>query len=230
MTLSSFEVVTFDCYGTIIDWESGIVAALEPVFRSRGIGFSAPEILERFGQLESKIQAADYLEYRTVLRGVLLELATEASFTPAESELQAFAESVAQWPPFPDSAEALKRIQRRRRIIAISNIDDDLFAASAKLLGVEFNLVITAQQSRAYKPSMEMFDYALARVGVDKGRVLHVAQSLFHDIRPARELGLTTVWVNRQSRFGGSGATPIAAAEPDVTVRDLAELAELLDQ
>src|SRR5262249_52355411 len=132
----------------------------------------------------------------------------------------------ADWPAFSDSALALQALHTKYKLAIISNIDDDLFAMSAPRLGIQFDWLITAQQAQSYKPSMHNFQMALARIGVPPQNILHVAQSLYHDIRPARALGLYTVWVNRRHAKSGSGATPPAQARPDMEVPDLRTLAE----
>ena len=150
--------------------------------------------------------------------------------TPSDDELADFGGSVGDWPAFADSADALARLQARFRLVVITNCDNDLFAASNKRLGVAFDEVITAEQAGSYKPSHHNFEVAferVARLGVRRERILHVAQSLFHDHVPAHELGMTTVWVNRRHAKDGPGATPPAAAVPDLTVPDMASLADL---
>ena len=130
------------------------------------------------------------------------------------------------WPAFPDSAPALLALHNRYKLAIISNIDDDLFAMSAPRLGVQFDWIITAQQAQSYKPALHNFQMAMARIGVPPRHILHVAQSLYHDIAPARSLGLSTVWVNRRQAQPGWGATPPAQAQPDAEVPDLRTLAE----
>jgi 2-haloacid dehalogenase len=139
--------------------------------------------------------------------------------------LQQFSTSVKDWPAFPDSPAALQALHRKFRLAIISNIDDDLFAFSAQRLQVRFDWIITAEQAKSYKPSLNNFRLAFERIGVPQTRILHVAQSLFHDIAPANALGLSSVWVNRRHDKAGSGATPVAQARPDVEVPDLRALA-----
>jgi len=148
-----------------------------------------------------------------------------AGFTPSEAELATFSQSVKDWPAFPDSARALGALKTKYQLAIISNIDDDLFAYSAQRLQVPFDWVITARQARSYKPSLNNFRVAFERMGVPQNRILHVAQSLFHDIAPAKALGLATVWVNRRHDKAGFGATPPAEARPDLEVPDLQTLA-----
>jgi 2-haloacid dehalogenase len=134
---------------------------------------------------------------------------------------------VPEWPAFADSAEALRRLQTRFRLGVLTNCDDDLFAGSNRRLGVTFDWIVTAQQARGYKPRTANFDLLFQRVDVPRERILHVAQSLFHDHVPAKALGMTTVWINRREGKPGSGATPDATAQPDLIVPDMRRFADL---
>ena len=220
----SFDVLSFDCYGTIIDWERGILAALEPIFDVHAVSLGSTETLKMFGEFESRLESGEYMEYRVILQRVIDEFGERLGFVPSASEREEFALSVSEWPPFPDSSRALKALQTKYKLAIISNVDDDLFAHSARRLEMTFDWIITAQQVRSYKPSLQNFERAFERIGVPRSRQLHVAQSLFHDIAPAKSLGLSTVWVNRR-KGKGSGATPPASATPDLEVPDLETLA-----
>ncbi len=222
-----FTHLTFDCYGTLIDWESGILAALRPVLDRHGIVVSNDATLELYGELESAAEHGPYCPYRELLATVMDGFGERLGFAPSADERAALASSVGDWSPFPDTVEALRALARRFRLVILSNIDDDLFALSARRLAVEFAAVITAQQVGSYKPDPRNFRTLLARLDVPQERVLHVAQSLFHDIVPANALGFTTVWVNRRHDRPGSGATPPATALPDLEVPDLRTLAQL---
>jgi 2-haloacid dehalogenase len=222
---NDFEVLTFDCYGTLIDWESGILEALRPIFAAHRIALIPDSVLELYGELESAAERGEYREYKAVLRLVLEGLGVRLGFVPTAEELQQFSTSVKDWPAFPDSAPALQALHRKYRLAIISNIDDDLFAFSAQRLQTKFDWIITAQQAKSYKPSLNNFRLAFDRIGVSQNRILHVAQSLFHDIAPANALRLSTVWVNRRHNKEGSGATPAAHAHPDLEVPDLRTLA-----
>jgi len=224
MNLRDYSVLTFDCYGTLIDWETGLRAAFADVFATHGVA-SDDRLLPLFAEYESAVEHGPFLEYKAVLRTVLGSIGKVYGFQPTQDELDRFALSVGDWPPFPDSGSALRELQSRYKLVVISNVDDDLFARSATQLGVTFDDVITAQQLRSYKPSLHNFRAALARIGPGE-RILHVAQSLYHDIAPARSLGWSTVWVNRRAGKTG-GATPDANARPDLEVPDLATLAKL---
>jgi 2-haloacid dehalogenase len=225
MRLDRFEVLTFDCYGTLIDWETGIGAALRAAFADHRVRIEPDRALELYGELEAEAERGEYREYQTVLKMVLEGMGARLGFIPTEEELRRFSESVRDWPAFPDSARALRALKTKYRLAIISNIDDDLFGHSARRLEVPFDWVITAQQARSYKPSLNNFRVALERIGVPPARILHVAQSLFHDIVPAKALGLATVWINRRHGKPGFGATPPADGEPDLEVPDLDALA-----
>jgi 2-haloacid dehalogenase len=225
LRFDGFEVLTFDCYGTLIDWETGIRDALAPVLAAHGVAAETERVLELYGELESEAERGEYRGYRVILRTVLEALGARLGFRPTPQELQRFSASVGDWPAFSDSPRALQALHRKYRLAIISNIDDDLFASSARRLQVQFDWIITAQQARSYKPSPNNFRLALARIGVPPARILHVAQSRFHDIAPASRLGLATVWVNRRHGKAGAGATPAAQATPDLEVPDLQTLA-----
>ncbi len=226
LNFDNFEVLTFDCYGTLIDWESGIWEALRLILANHRINITSDKALELYGELESEAERGEYYEYKAVLRIVLEGFGSRLGFAPTQIELQRFSESVRDWPAFPDSARALQALKKKYKLAVISNIDDDLFAFSAQRLQVHFDWVITAQQAKSYKPSLNNFRLAFERMGLPKNKILHVAQSLFHDVVPAKALGLSTVWINRRRGKEGFGATPPAQAQPDFEVPDLQTLAE----
>ena len=227
MNFAPFTVLTFDCYGTLIDWEAGILSGLRGVLDPRGIHPPNDELLGLFAETEAPIQYGEFRSYRNVLDLTMDALARRLGFTPTERERTAISASLPLWRPFPDTVAALARLKTRYSLGVISNVDDDLFAASAVQLGVAFDWVVTAQQVQSYKPSTNNFLRALERIGRPRSEILHCAQSLFHDVGPARTLGLATVWVDRRAGKAGTGATPPAAVEPDLTVADLATLAQL---
>lgn len=226
LRFDDFDVLTFDCYGTLIDWETGILDALRPIFVAHGVDLNSERTLELYGDLESAAERGPYREYKTILQTVLEGLGTRLGFIPTPQELDQFSVSVKEWPAFADTAIALQALRKKYRLAIVSNIDDDLFAHSAQKIGVPFNWIITAQQVGSYKPALDNFRFAFDRIGVPQNRILHVAQSLFHDIAPANTLGLSSVWVNRRHAKEGPGATPTAHARPDLEVPDLRTLAE----
>jgi 2-haloacid dehalogenase len=217
-----FDALTFDCYGTLIDWETGLTDAFRAVLRAHGVEADGEDVLVRYAQHEAAAEAGPYLRYRDVLAAGLRGVAGELGFEPTDEETAVFSGAVADWPAFPDSAAALERLKSRFRLGVITNCDDDLFAASNKRLGVEFDWVVTAQQVGSYKPDERNFLAAFDRLGLPRERILHVAQSLFHDHVPAGRLGLTSVWINRRHDRPGSGATPDADARPRATFPDMA--------
>jgi 2-haloacid dehalogenase len=223
--LDDVDALTFDCYGTLIDWEAGLSAAFEPVLAGHHVEADGDDVLERYARHEAAAEAGPYLTYREVLATGLRGVADELGFSPTSSEVAAFSGSVVDWPAFPDSAAALERLHRRFRLGVITNCDDDLFAASARRLGIDFDWIITAQQARSYKPNEANFQLAFERLGLPLERIVHAAQSLFHDHVPAKRLGLRSVWINRRGDRAGSGATPPAEASPDATFTDMASFA-----
>ena len=228
LDLSRFDVLTFDCYGTLIDWETGILAGLRAVLDPRGVRSEDEVLLEAYARHEAALEAGPYLRYREVLGRGLRAVCGELGVEPTDDEVAAFGGSVAEWPAFPDSSAALAKLHERFGLGVITNCDDDLFAASNLRLGVTFGWVVTAEQARRYKPNPRGFELAFERIGLPTDRILHVAQSLYHDHVTAKRLGLRTVWVNRRHGRGGSGATPPAEASPDLVVPDMATLAELV--
>ena len=221
-----FEWISFDCYGTLVDWETGISTAVAEVLHSHGVSRSRAEILALFANAEPKVQdSRDYLEYRTVLRRVMAAIGAELGIECTGSELGCLADTLPGWPVFPDVADALNELKTTCRLAVISNVDDDLFAGTARALGIDFEVVVTAQQVRSYKPSLRNFKDARARMAVDNEGWLHVAESLYHDIGPANRLGIRSVWVDRPDRGGG---TRITDAVPDLVVPNLAALARLM--
>ena len=198
------EWVSFDCYGTLIDWETGISASIGEVTADRGIAKSRAEILALYAEFEPRAQDSEsFLNYRCVLRRVMLSVGNELGFRCNESELDCLSESLPNWPVFPEVKDALQTLKKHYKLAVISNVDDDLFAGTAKWLGVEFDVVVTAEQVESYKPDLTNFHTAAARMGVDRQKWLHVAESLYHDIAPANRLGVKSVWVNRADKPSG---------------------------
>lgn len=238
MKLADFEALTFDCYGTLIDWDSGICHALAPLLARAGIdlsgtggklspagmGLSRADVeltrdgmLEAFARLESRQQEkAPSMAYPAVLAEVHAQLAVEWDVARHPDEDAAFGQSVAEWPAFPDTVEALRYLKRHYRLVILSNVDRSSFQATNQRLGVEFDAIYTAEDIGSYKPDPSNFRYMLDRLreqGVAKEKTLHVAQSLFHDHVPARAVGLASAWIDRRHDADGSGAT--ASVTPD---------------
>ena len=225
LDFDSFDWVSFDCYGTLIDWETGISDAVGDALRSHDIDLSRPDILALFADVEPQIQQGGrYLEYRRVLRRVMAMIGVTMEVQFTESEMNCLVDSIRHWPIFPDTRQALASMKSRYKLAIISNVDDDLFAPTAGTLGVELDAVITAQQCGSYKPDHRNFDIAMERMNVERGRWLHVAESLYHDIAPANALGISSVWVNRSVTGESGGATRPTDATPDMETPDLATL------
>jgi len=225
LDFTRFEILTFDCYGTLIDWENGILRCLHRILAAHGKDTDDATILQLYGEFEARAELGKYRRYRQVLQSVVRQFGEDLGFAPTDQEVSSLPESLPHWKPWPDTVSALRELHSRFRLAIVSNVDDDLFAKTQPQLGVEFDQIITAQQAQAYKPSLKIFELALSRVGVPAHRILHVGQSLYHDVLPAQSLGLATVWVNRPSARKGVGAVKPAEAQPDLQVSSLAELA-----
>ena len=223
---SNIEWVSFDCYGTLVDWETGISAAVSKALEPYGIRKTNAELLALFSDVEPVVQGSGgFKEYRVVLREVMGMIGERVGVQFSDGHTNSLAESLPDWPVFPDAAPALRALKRQYKLAIISNVDDDLFAGSARALDVEFDAVITSQQAKAYKPNLRSFELASAEMAVGQGQWLHVGESLFHDIGPANRMGIRSVWVSRPDRGGGTRKTD---AVPDLTVPDLTTLAEIM--
>jgi 2-haloacid dehalogenase len=227
LDFTHFEWVSFDCYGTLIDWESGILGYLQPLLRSKNRDLPYAEILRMYSEFEPAQQSKTYRPYREILAGVVRDFARELRFDVSEHEAAGLADSIRDWQPFSDTMPALQILKSRYKLAILSNIDDDLFAYSAAKLEVPFDCVVTAQQARSYKPALGNFHLLLQRLQIPRSRLLHVAESLFHDVAPANSLGIKAVWVNRR-RGRPAAASKLVDANPDLQVSDLGELASLL--
>jgi 2-haloacid dehalogenase len=220
------EALSFDCYGTLIDWERGLLTAADRLLAPHAVSLPGEDLLASFARHEARLEAGPYLRYRDLLGQVAAAICADHGITASAAELAAFGGSVVDWPAFPDSADALARLRGRFRLAVATNCDDDLFAASARRLGDPFDVVVTAEQARSYKPATRHFELLLERLALPPESIVHVAQSLFHDHVPAQALGLRSVWVDRRHGQAGGGATPEAEASPHLVVPDMATLAE----
>ncbi len=232
MDLGDFDSLSFDCYGTLIDWEAGIAAVLRPWASAHGSTLSDEQVLTAYSTHEARAEDEHPTDlYPLVLARAFRDLGRELGIPVSDDEAETLASSVPDWPAFPDSAEALDRLSRRYRLIILSNVDRASFAGSNRRLGVTFTSILTAQDIGSYKPSPRNFEALLtevARLGVPEGRHLHVAQSLFHDHVPAKAFGLPTVWINRRHANPGWGATPEppAPVTPDWTFLSMTAFAD----
>ena len=227
LDLTRFKVLTFDCYGTMIDWESGIFSALRPILAAHKKSIADSELLRLYSELEASAEQGEFLPYRDVLQSVVRGFGERLGFSPTADEVRSLPESLANWPPFADTVAALRKLKTHYQLAVISNVDDDLFAATAPKLEIAFDRVITAQQAGCYKPCMKIFELAEERIGVSRDHWLHVGQSIYHDVIPAQSLGIATVWVNRPSPRPGAGAAKAATGKPDLEVPNLKTLADL---
>jgi len=232
MDLSDFRVLTFDCYGTLIDWESGIHTALLPLLRKGNVTLGRDAVLETFARHESAQEAeTPAMLYSDLLATVHRRLAAAWGIAATEDEHRRFGASVPDWPAFPDSADALRYLKQHYKLVILSNVDRASFSASNRRLGVEFDAIYTAQDIGSYKPAPANFRYMLdhlAALGYAKDAVLHTAQSLFHDHAPAKQFGLASAWIDRRHDRAGWGATmqPPADASYDFRFPSMAALVE----
>ncbi len=218
--------ISFDCYGTLIDWESGLAEALAAVLGPAARSLGRERLLALFAAHEARLERPPFRRYREVLRAALAGVGADLGVRVPPERADALAAALPGWPPFADTVAALAALARRFELGVLSNVDDDLFAATRARLGVEFRWVVTAEQVGAYKPSRRNFERLLEVTGLPPSAIVHAAQSRYHDVAPARELGLRTVWVDRRGGRPG-GATPVAEATPDLVVGDLAALARM---
>jgi 2-haloacid dehalogenase len=231
MRLSDFKALTFDCYGTLIDWESGITAAFRPWLEQNGRSAPDEAILTVFSEAEGPQQeATPEMLYPDLLARVHETMSRSFGIEPDEAAARSFGRSVPDWPAFPDSAEALAYLKQHFRLVILSNVDRASFSKSNERLGVAFDLICTAEDIGSYKPDPRNFDYLLDRLkelGLGRVDILHTAESLHHDLLPAKRLGLATCWIHRRHAKGGFGATRTPAGEvrPDFRFENLAALA-----
>jgi len=232
MNLLSFKALTFDCYGTLIDWENGILAELKPWVAASGRVLGDDQILEAFGEEESRCERATPAKlYPGILADTFGALARRWEIDASEAQAAEFGRSVPRWPAFPDSAEALQYLKRHYKLVILSNVDRASFAESNKKLKVAFDKIVTAQDVGSYKPDLRNFRHLLAeleKMGLRKEQILHTAQSLYHDVAPAKSLGLKTAWINRRKGRPGAGATvlPTGDATPDIEFPSMAAFVE----
>jgi len=227
MTLDSdqYDALTFDCYGTLIDWATGISRALQPILQTHDVDVADDELFRLYGRFEKDVESGPYVSYREVLRRVVRRFGDHFGFTPTNAELERFSDSVGRWPPFDDTNAALGRLSEHVRLAVVSNVDDDLFHETARHFTVEFDEVITGEQVESYKPDLKHFETAFNRLGVPPNRLLHVAQSVYHDVNPAGRMGISCVWVQR---YGERFDPPTPRTAPVRTVPDLSSLADAL--
>jgi 2-haloacid dehalogenase len=224
-----YEALTFDCYGTLVDWESGMLKALKPLLGKYNIKLEEDAILKLFAEFEAELEQGEHKQYRQVLEQVVQKFGEHLGFSPSQAEKSTLPDSIKQWLPFPDTVDALKTLKQKYKLVILSNVDDDLFADTAQRLQVPFDDVITAEQVQSYKPSLNNFKTMMQRVGLPSEKILHVGASIYHDVIPASSLGLSTVFVDRR-HDGSAGAAKAAEGKADLQVPDLKTLATLATQ
>ncbi len=233
MKLTDYDVLTFDCYGTLIDWEKGIFASLEPWLHREGVTAGPDEVLETFARYETQQEAdTPRMLYREILEHVHKGLAAHWGVAASDRDAAEFGASVGDWPAFADSAAALRYLKRHYKLVILSNVDRESFRGSNEKLGVTFDAIYTAEDIGSYKPDPANFAYMVERLrddlGVEKSKILHTAQSLFHDHVPAAAFGLATNWIDRRHGREGSGATvaPSSEARTDFRAESMADFVE----
>jgi 2-haloacid dehalogenase len=230
MKLTDFKALTFDCYGTLIDWESGLYAALQPLLQKGGVTLKRDEVLAAFARHEMAQEAATpQMIYSELLAEVHRRLAREWNVSDAGDEAVAFGKSVPDWPAFPDTEAALQYLKRYYKLVILSNVDRESFAGTNRRLGVAFDAICTAQDIGSYKPDPRNFAYLIntvAGLGVLKRNILHTAQSLHHDHVPAQAAGLASAWFDRRHQLEGWGATspPVGTPRYDFRFTSLGEM------
>jgi 2-haloacid dehalogenase len=232
MDLTRYKALSFDCYGTLIDWEAGITAVLGPWARAQGLDLDDEALLLAYADCEASVEAATPSAlYPDVLAAAFRLAGAKLGAAVSDEWASRLGQSVPDWPAFPDSAAALARLARHYRLIIVSNVHRDGFAGSNRQLRGDFFAVITAEDVGAYKPAVNHFR-ALLSLGIDKSELLHVAQSLFHDHVPAKREGLSSVWINRRHDRPGWGATPEPAGDwtYDLEFTSMAGFADAVDQ
>jgi len=213
-----FDVVTFDCYGTLIDWEAGIGDWLETAASRAGVALDRRKALDLYGQIEPAVEAETYRSYRDVLAESARRVALGLGWSLSEQDSRGLASSLPDWKPFPDTNPALRKLTAAGyRLGILSNVDDDLLAGTRRHLDVAFDILVTAEQVRSYKPALGHFEEARRQIG--PLRWLHAAQSRFHDVVPCREIGIPVAWINRRAEPSRPDVLP------DIEVRTLADLA-----
>ena len=229
--LSPISALTFDCYGTLVDWETGILQTVRGVCLTHGVPAPAEgELLNLYADLEMQAECGGYRAYREVLASVMEQLARQCGVKHLiEGEREALSASLPRWPVFPDTPEFLRRARAKYKLAICSNIDNDLFEGTRVKLGAPIDHVITAQACGSYKPNPRHFRLALAMLKLPAKRVLHVAESRRHDIEPAKALGFQTAWVNRHKGRPGQSASGSGNAVADLEVGSLDELADVLN-
>jgi 2-haloacid dehalogenase len=220
--MPQFSLLTFDCYGTLIDWESGMKAALQDLAKNRNLTLDIQSLPKRYIDIELEVEHEGYRKYREVLKISVRRLFEEKGIILTSQEERIFANSITTWHPFEETTCVLRKLKEKYKLAILSNIDEDLIKHSIKLIGIDFDGVITAEQVKSYKPSRTHWKRMMDFFKIPKENILHVAASYIHDIVPAKELGFQVAWINRKKE------TPGGNIKPDYEFRDLRPLINLL--
>lgn len=220
--MPEFSLLTFDCYGTLIDWERGIKNALEGLVKKHNLDLDIKSLTERYVKVELEIEQKGYRKYKEILTLGVRRIFEEKDIKLDSQEAGIFADTIRKWPPFEETSEVLKILKKEFKLAILSNIDDDLIQHSIRLIGVEFDGVITAEQVRSYKPSHGHWKKMIDQFRLPKENILHVAASHVHDIIPAKKLGFKTAWINRKNEKARGNI------KPDFEFRNLRPLLRLL--
>jgi 2-haloacid dehalogenase len=222
MNFSQFKLISFDCYGTLVDWKRSLRDILNPFITRHKLDISTDKLYELFLNADQKNTTCEYKPYSEVLIAVMDEIGKELKIDLKYAESTCLVDRFGDWTAFPDSSEALQELKKSYKLAVISNVDDELFNVTKRCLGVRFDYIITAKQVGSYKPSKNNFIKALEIFGLPKEQVLHVSQSIYHDIVPTNELGWSNVWINRYNEPQSTNPAEIA----DLEVPDLVSLVE----
>ncbi len=222
--MSRFTWVTFDCYGTLIDWDNGIRSFLSDLLARKGAQVDLDTLHRRWEAIQFDLIQQDYRPYKDILRLSLEATLKEFGVPYAPEDGDAFAASMPTWRPFPDVPPTLRELKRHARIAIISNTDNDILAASVRLMGVAFDALVTAEDARVYKPNPAIFSFALQHIGESPDRILHVAFGFHYDLKPAKQVGLHTCWLNRTREPMPEGVVP------DFVLTDFRQLPQLVEE
>ena len=224
MDFNQFKLISFDCYGTLVDWKTSLMDILDPFITRNKLDISKDKLFDLFLKADQKIIREDYRPYHDVLVTIMDEMGKELSIDLRQADRTCLVDRFGDWTAFPDTTDALQELKKRYKLAIISNVDDELFNVTRRCLGVRFDFIITAKQVRSYKPSKNNFVKALEKFGLPSEKVLHVAQSIYHDIIPTNELGWNNVWVNRYNEPERTDPAELA----DLEVPDLATLVRVI--
>jgi 2-haloacid dehalogenase len=224
MNFNQFKLISFDCYGTLVDWKHSLMDIMKPFVTRHKLDLSKDQLFDLFLKADQKSISEDYKPYHDVLVSIMDEMGKELNINLKQAERTCLVDRFGDWTAFPDTTDALQELKKRYKLAIISNVDDELFDVTKRCLGVRFDYIITAKQVGSYKPSKNNFVKALEKFGLPSEHVLHVSQSIYHDIIPTNELGWSNVWVNRYNEPERTNP----AEFPDLEVPDLESLARII--